>query len=203
MSKTKTIAIMMLAGALTAGCGSKKEEAKKEVNEAKVTAAEAGDKLREKAGGLMDRAGDLKDKAGEVKDKLNEVKSEAAMKLIDVAAVALRAKGEIDKIYKATTDYDIQLSAEGTDDAGMKDLEAKLAAMPHITVADVTIGYEQVTETTLNGKVYTRHFRATWFQQGQKVGVSFFTKEQLDVKAFGELLLKIVPIVQAQLGFAG
>jgi hypothetical protein len=177
MSMTKTIAIVIL---VAAGCGENERaadlKAKAEAAKAKVEAARA---------------------------KVEAAKNEATAKLFDAAATALRVKGEIDKVYKATGAYDVQISAEGADDAGMKAHQEKVAAMPHVSLGDITIGYEESGEKTLNGTTFSRHFRATWVQNGQKVGLSYYTKEQLDLQAFAKLLVKFVPVVQVQLGFAG
>ncbi len=189
MMRTSVIVILVAAAG---GCGEKKEKA----SEAKVTATEVKDEVKDKAGGLLDRAAALKDKAEAVKDQ-------ATAKLFDAAAVALRVKGEFDKVYQAAGAYDVQISAEGADDAGMKAHQEKIAAMPHVSVGDLTIGYEEAAEKSLNGTSFTRHFRATWVQNGQKIGLSYYTQEQIDLEAFAKLLVKFVPVVQVQLGLAG
>jgi hypothetical protein len=177
---------------LAAGCGDKKDAA----TEAKVTANE----VKDKAGSLLDKAGE---KAGDLKTKAQDMKSQAAATIMDAAGVASRVKDEIQKVYKTAGDYDVQISAEPFPTDGMKDHEAKLAAMPNVKLGDLTVGYEEMGEKSLNGTTFQRHFRATWVQHGMKIGISYYTKEEIDLPAFGQLVLKLVPIVQAQLGMAG
>src|SRR5687768_1643899 len=70
----------------------------------------------------------------------------AQAKVMDATAKGLKAKSELDKVYKTTSDYDLDISADGVDDAGMKAHEAKIAAMPNVKVGDLTVGYEESQE---------------------------------------------------------
>lgn len=131
----------------------------------------------------------------DAKEKAKEVQA----KVFDAAAVGLKAKSELDKVYKTTSDYDLELASDAVDDAGMKEHEAKIAAMPNVRVGDLTVGYEESQERSLRGQTYAKHFRATWVHGGKKVGVGYYSREELDAVAFAALLQKLVPAVQMAL----
>ena len=135
----------------------------------------------------------------EVKDKATVAQAKA----FDAAATGLRIKGELDKVYKTTSDYDLDISADGVDDDGMKAHEARIAAMPNVKVGDLTVGYEESQERSLKGQTFARHFRATWVHGGKKVGVGYYSKEEIDAVAFAALLEKLVPAVQMVVGSSG
>jgi hypothetical protein len=107
----------------------------------------------------------------------------------DVVGTAATVKRELDQVYRTTYDYDLTVGV-GPDD------EAKLAALPHVDVGGVAVGYEEHPGVTLRGVTYTKHFRAIWRRDGRTYGVSFYSKQELDVKELGELLGHLVPIVE-------
>lgn len=127
-----------------------------------------------------------------------EDKAAAAAARVDIhaaaRAVALgqRAKAELDKVYKTDSDYDLDVTAAGAS-AGHA---AKLAALPHVTIGDVTVGYEQVATVSATGVGRSRHFRATWRRGDRDVIVGYQTSEAIDVVAFAKLLDKLVPSVE-------
>lgn len=121
---------------------------------------------------------------------------DAKKKMFDAAAAGKDAKAEFDQVYQTDTDYDLVIAAEDANDEEMKKHEAALASMPTITVNGVTVGYEEQTTYNLGGKTYTKHFRATWVRNGKKIGVSYYSMEKIDLVAFGQLLEKLVPIVE-------
>ncbi|MBI2901049.1 MAG: hypothetical protein HYY17_12760 [Planctomycetes bacterium] len=128
-------------------------------------------------------------------DKKDEIK-EKGRKAFDAAQTAVEVKREIDKVYKTKTDYDLVVSAEDADGEAMKAHEAKVQAMPHVTIDGVTVGYEESEERSLKGVTYTKHYRATWCRDGKKIGVGYYSREEIDAVAFVELLKKLVPIVE-------
>jgi len=105
-------------------------------------------------------------------------------------------KQELDKVYKTDGDYDLVITAEDADDAQMKEHDAKMAAMPNVSIEGVTIGYEESQERSLKGVTYTKHYRATWARDGKKIGVGYYSKKEIDVAAFVELVKKLYPIVE-------
>jgi hypothetical protein len=107
----------------------------------------------------------------------------------DVAGTAAKVKRELDAVYRTTYDYDLTVDV-GPDD------EAKLAALPHVDVGGVAVGYEERPGVTLDGVTYTKHFRAIWRRDGRAIGVSFYSKQELDAQGFVALLRTLVPIVE-------
>ena len=110
-------------------------------------------------------------------------------------ALGLQAKAELDKVYRTDSDYDLDVTAAGAS----ADHAAKLAALPHVTVGDLTVGYEQVSTLSTSGVGRSRHFRATWRRGDRDVIVGYQTSEALDVVAFAKLLDKLVPSVERAL----
>ncbi|MBL8619881.1 MAG: hypothetical protein JNK64_01225 [Myxococcales bacterium] len=130
-----------------------------------------------------------------------EAKARAAAAAVDTDAAARaialgqRAKAELDKVYRTDSDYDLDVTAAGAS----ADHAAKLAALPHVTVGDLTVGYEQVTTISTAGVGRSRHFRATWRRGDRDVIVGYQTSEAIDVVAFAKLLDKLVPSVERAL----
>ncbi len=136
------------------------------------------------------------------REKATEIKAGAESKaknLQSLMAVAQEAKNELEKIHKTTTDYDLVISdPEGGDDK-LKAHQEQLASMNHIEVEGFTIGYEESQDRSFQSVTYERHFRATWVMEGKVVGVSYYSKKETDLKAFEELIRKLIPIVNNQL----
>ena len=107
-------------------------------------------------------------------------------------ALAMRAKAELDKVYQTTSDYDLDITTQAATTAHAE----KLAAMPHVTVGDLTVGYEQTSGISITGTSSRRHFRATWRRGDRDVIVGYQTESNLDLAAFATLLQKLVPIVE-------
>lgn len=133
------------------------------------------------------------------KDAVKERVTEASRNAFDAAATAIAVKRELDKVYKTSKDYDLVVSAEDADDAEMKRHEAAMAAMPHVAVGGVTVGCEEQSSRSLKGVSYSKHYRATWVRNGKKIGVSYYSKEEIDAAAFADLLQRLVPIVEKQI----
>lgn len=106
--------------------------------------------------------------------------------------LARTVKSELDKVYKTDSDYDLDITRAGAS----KEHAAKLAAMPHVTVKGVTVGYEESSTLSLHGVGYKKHFRATWRRGNEDVIVAFATDENIDAVAFAKLVEKMVPIVE-------
>lgn len=127
-----------------------------------------------------------------------EAKARAAAARVDIhaaaRAVALgqRVKAELDKVYRTDSDYSLDVTTAGAS----ADHAARLAALPHVTVGDLTVGYEQVATRSATGVGRTRHFRATWRHGDRDVIVGYRTSEAIDVVAFAKLLDKLVPSVE-------
>jgi hypothetical protein len=109
--------------------------------------------------------------------------------------LARTVKSELDKVYRTDRDYDLAITRAGAS----KDHAARLAAMPHVQVGDVTVGYEEETRRSFAGVSYARHFRATWRRGDEDVVVSYATQEHIDPVAFVALVEKLVPIVEREL----
>lgn len=201
--RAMTTRIVAIAIVLAAGCGSKKEpaEEKTETQAGVVPEAKEGakDKLAGGLAALRDKATAAKDELEAAKAKVEAAKGEVTMKAFDAALAAMKAKKEIDKLDKMG-DYDFAISSVLVDSAGMKDHEAKMASMPHVTVGDITVGYEEDPVKTLNGTEYKHHFRATYVHMGMKVGFSYYTKGDLDGAGFATLITKFLPIVRMSVG---
>jgi hypothetical protein len=165
-----------------------------------LACGDAKDKAEERAAEARDKTSSLLDKASTLEKELEQKKGVVTAKVFDATMVALRVKGELDKVRKVSGEYDIDVSTEGADDAAMKQHEAKIAAMPHVTVGELTVGYEEDQNRSLRGTTFARHFRAIWAHGGKKVAVSYYTKEELDAQAFAKLLESLVPLVQGAVG---
>jgi hypothetical protein len=59
-------------------------------------------------------------------------------------------KAELDKVYRTEHAYDLDVTRTGASTAHA----AELAAMPHVTVRGVTVGYEETATRSLNGVGY-------------------------------------------------
>ena len=199
---------LVVALVLLAGCKDKEQsdKARDVVAQAKDKTAEmaggAKDKLGEMAGKAVDTAGEAADKAGDTAGKAADKAGEAVDKVgeaYDKALVLGRgAKAELDKVYKTDKDYALAVDDVASEDAG-KHAE-RLDKMPSIEIKGVRVGYEEDSNLSLRGTTYSKHFRASWKRgDGKLVRVSFYTKEQLDLVAFAQLLQKLVPAVQTVL----
>lgn len=136
------------------------------------------------------------------REKAGEVKAEAERKakgLQSLVAVAQEAKNELEKIHKTTTDYDLVISDPEEGNDKLKAHQEQLASMNHIEVEGFTIGYEERQDRSFQSMTYERHFRATWFMEGKVIGVSYYSKKETDLKAFEELVRKMIPIVNVQM----
>lgn len=136
------------------------------------------------------------------REKALEVKAGAELKakgLQSLVAVAQEAKNELEKIHKTTTDYDLVISDPESGDDKLKAHQEQIASMNHIEVEGLTVGYEERQDRSFQSMAYERHFRATWIREGKVIGVSYYTKEETDLKAFGELVQKLIPIVNIQM----
>lgn len=181
------------------GCGNSKDEqkakdeAKSLADKLKSAGEQVGDKATTVGKDVADKAKGLGDK---VVDKTAGVAGDVAGKATALSKEALatgkKVKAELDKVYKSSSDYDITVDAVPESAA---DHDARLAAMPSVKVGTTAVGYEQDSAVSLMGTKYSRHFRATWrAADGRTVRLSFYTKEELDIPAFVNLLQKIVPV---------
>jgi hypothetical protein len=162
-------------------------------------AREAAREARDHASQARDRAAQARDQAARKAEAARRGAGDLATRAADAArdavGVARTVKTELDKVYKTDRDYDLDITRAGAS----ADHAARLAAMPHVTVGDVTVGYEASTTTSLHGVSYARHFRATWRRGDEDVIVSYATQEKLDPIAFAALVEKLVPIVDRAL----
>ncbi len=136
------------------------------------------------------------------REKAAEIKAEAESKakgLQSLVAVAQEAKNELEKIHKTTTDYDLVISDPEEGNDKLKAHQEQLASMNHIEVEGFTIGYEERQDRSFQSMTYERHFRATWVMEGKVIGVSYYSKKETDLKAFEELVRKMIPIVNVQM----
>jgi hypothetical protein len=202
---------VVMALALAAGCKAKDKtvEAAADVKEKTVEAAtDVKEKTVETAGDVADKAGESKSRLGGLKDRALDLAGDARDKVgaakdrvVDTAtgafALAMKAKSELDKVYRSTHAWDLDVedaSAEAT-----REHEQQLDKLPSVTVSGVRVGYEEDAKLSLRGTAYAKHFRASWKRGDKIVRVSFYTKEELDLVAFAELLEKLVPAVEAVL----
>ena len=151
-------------------------EAERHSGTARAGAARAAAIAAEKARAAQDLAGSL----------ANRATVERAL------ALGLQAKAELDKVYRTSSDYDLDVTAAGASPAHA----AKLAALPHVTVGDVVVGYEQVATVSTGGVSRSRHFRATWRRGDQDVIVGYQTSETIDLVGFAALVPRLVPAVE-------
>lgn len=136
------------------------------------------------------------------REKALEVKAGAESKaksLQSLVAVAQEAKNELEKIHKTTTDYDLVISDPESGDDKLRAHQEQIASMNHIEIEGLTVGYEERQDRSFQSMTYERHFRATWTMEGKIIGVSYYTKKETDLKAFGELVQKLIPIVNMQM----
>ena len=112
-------------------------------------------------------------------------------------AVALgrTVKAELDKVYRSDGDYELAVARgpAAADDA------ARFAALPHVQVGAVTVGYQEERALSVRGVRYARHFRASWRRGDEVVQVGYFGQETVDAAAFAALLPRLVPLVERQL----
>lgn len=177
----RTIAATMLALGMATACGGK-SAAEEKAEAAKALAVARAAQARAEAEALA--------KAAALR---TEVAATAAkLAVIEAAALGLRAKAELDKVYRSSSDYDLDVTTA----AASTDHAAKLAALPHVTIGDVTVGYEQVAIVSATGVGRSRHFRCTWRRGERDVIVGYQTSEELDLVAFAALVEKLVPAVE-------
>jgi|GEM_PF-5755880 len=119
-------------------------------------------------------------------------RAQAAIGNPDAVTLARAAKAELDKVYKTQSSYDLDV----TTPAATASHAAKLAAMPHVTVGGLTVGYEEVSALSITGTSSSRHFRATWRRGDRDVIVGYQTQGAFDLAAFAALLQKLVPVVE-------
>ncbi len=167
--------------ALLSACKDKAEQAAETARQARETAARQAEAAERKAAAARRGAEAAVDRA--------------AATARDATGLARTVKAELDKVYKSERDYDLDITRTGASGSHA----ARLAAMPHVRVGDVTVGYEESASTSLHGIGYARHFRATWRRDGEDVIVSYATQEEIDAVAFAALVQKLVPIVEKQL----
>lgn len=175
------VAVVLLALGGLASCGDRGRDAERE---ARSVSREAEAKARGYGGEVADRAAQVKDSALALGDR-------ALDRVTEAADLAQRAKAEFDKVYRTNTDYDLDITSAKATSAHA----AKLAAMPHVTVGGVTVGYEEVVGVSTTGGSRKRHFRATWRRGDRDVIVGYQTESRLDLAAFAALLPRLVPIV--------
>jgi hypothetical protein len=192
------------AGALASVAG---EKAKEGASIAKDAALAAKDKTVEVAAAAGEKAGEL---AGEAKDaavaagakagELTSVAKDSAALFLSGAKssvdVVSSIKSEFDKDYQTVNNYDLEVSSEGIDDAGMKALEAQVATLPNVTVGGVKVAYEDRSSTTIHNVTYAKSFGAVWTVAGKKIGLTFYTQQNIDTMAFADALQKLVPLVE-------
>ena len=180
---------MLLVVVLLLGCKDKERE------QARDMASKAKDKTVEVAGTAKDKITDV---AGKAVDKASETAETASAAFDKALVLGKGAKDELDKVYKTDKDYALAVDDAASEDAA-KHAE-RLDKMPSVEIKGLRVGYEEDSNLSLRGTTYSKHFRASWKRgDGKIVRVSFFTKEQLDLVAFAQLLHKIVPAVQTVL----
>lgn len=171
---------------LVASCGSSRDDAERKAREARVYAEARAAEARAQA--------ELKSQ--QAADQVAAARRKAEAALADTTRarkLAAQAKAELDKVYQTTSAYDLDITSAAASTTHAE----KLAAMPHVTVGDLTVGYEEATGMSVNGTSSRRHFRATWRRGDRDVIVGYQTEGRLDLVAFAKLLQKIVPIVNA------
>jgi hypothetical protein len=203
-AKQKYEAAKDKAGNLASVAGEKAKEGAAIAADAAISAknktVEAAAVAGEKAGAL---AADAKEAAISAGEKAGEFASAAKGTLSTVisgaaasAAVISSIKTEFDKVYQSATTYDLEVSSEGIDDAGMKALEAQVSTLPNVTVGGAKVAYEDRSSTSAKGITYAKSFGAVWVVGGKKIGLTFYTQQNIDAKAFAETLQKLVPVVE-------
>ena len=184
-------------------CGDEGDGARRE---ARSIAERTEAKARGYGGGLVDKAGqakhaaaalggDVRDGVGrlgeDVSDRVGRLGEDVSDRVGATMDLGRRVKAELDKVYQHRTDYDLDITTRAATSAHAE----KLAAMPHVTVGGVTVGYEQVAGLSPTGASNKRHFRATWRRGDRDVIVGYQTESRLDLAAFAALLPTLVPIV--------
>ena len=167
--------------------------AKDKTIEAAVAAGEKAGELATEAKGAALAAGE---KAGELASAAKDKISAAISGVAASAGVLSSIKAEFDKVYQSSTSYDLAVSSESIDDAGIKALEAQVSALPNVTISGVKVAYEDRSGTSANGITYAKSFGAVWVVGGKKLGLIFYTQQNIDAKAFAETLQKLVPVVE-------
>ena len=152
--------------------------------------------------GILISASIIFSACSEAKEKALEVKAEAERKARDLQSlvvVSQQVKSELEKIYNTTTDYDLIISDPESGEDKLKAHQEQIARMNHIEVENLTVGYEERQDRSFQGATYERHLRATWVADGKLIGVSYYSKKEVDLKAFEELVRKMIPIVNNQM----
>lgn len=172
----------------TAACSSARDDVEHKAAAAKVAAAAARAEAEAKV-----RLAEEKVRLAAEQVRAAERKVEAALPDLGQArALGAKAKAELDKVYQSTSAYDLDVTRTAATAAHAE----KLAAMPHVTVGDLTVGYEEASGLSVTGTRSSRHFRATWRRGDRDVIVGYQTASNLDLAAFAALLHKLVPIVE-------
>jgi hypothetical protein len=169
---------------LAAACGSSRAEAERKARAAQAEAQRQQVIAVEKARAAAHEA--------EAAKLAVEARAKAAIADVHLRELATQAKAELDKVYQSDSSYDLDVTTQAASSAHA----AKLAAMPHVTVGDLTVGYEQESGLSVTGTSSKRHFRATWRRGDRDVIVGFQTASNLDLAAFAKLLQKLVPAVE-------
>ena len=175
----RVVPVLIAIGSLS--CGDRGDDATRKTRAASQVVET---KAREYGGDLVDRATQVKRAAVALRDR-------AIDRVGQAGDIASQAKAELDKVYRSSTDYDLDITTAAATSAHAE----KLAAMPHVTVGGITVGYEQVAGVSTTGTSSKRHFRATWRRGDRDVIVGYQTSSRLDLDAFAALLPKLVPIV--------
>lgn len=185
----RRLAVILLLVAAACGESRSEKEAKRRAEQARIAAEEIVRRER------VEREAQASRYADEVMAARRKAEELARATLADASrarALGEQAKAELDKVYRTSSDYDLDITTAGATSAHAE----KLAAMPHVTVNGVTVGYEEDTSRSLGGASRRRHFRATWRRGDRDVIVGYQTEEKLDLVAFAKLLQRLVPIVE-------
>jgi hypothetical protein len=185
------------AGDLASIAGEKAKDAAIAAKDKTVEAAAvAGQKVGELAADAKNAAIAAGEKASALaattKDEISPLLSGATASASALSSI----KAEFEKVYQSATTYDLAISSEGIDAAGMKTLEAQLSTLPNVTIGGVQVAYEDRSATSTKGVTYAKSFGAVWVVGGKKIGLTFDTQQNIDAKAFAETLQKLVPVVE-------
>lgn len=110
---------------------------------------------------------------------------------------------EFDRVYHASANYDLVVESQDAQGSRMREHQARIAAMPHVRVGELSVGYEESQTRSLRGVSYRKHFRAVWMHQGRRIALSYYSNENIDLAAFASLLERLVPIVQGRIEAQG
>lgn len=179
---------LLLLVVLLGGCGSSREDAADKARAARVLAQAEADKARVRAEQEARAAG----REATIAKLRAEAKAKAVLADLRARELVTQAKAELDQVYQSKSDYDLDITTQ----AATTEHAAKLAAMPHVVVGDLTVGYEEQSGLSVTGTSSMRHFRATWRRDDRDVIVGYQTESKLDLAAFAKLLQKLVPIVE-------